>query len=278
VDATERTDELLPIGRFARLTGLTVGALRHYDELDLLRPAETDRLTGYRRYRRSQLEAGRTIARLRELELPLDDIRLVLAADDPAEQRRLIGSHRARVEARAFQLQRVLHHASQIANQKEPIVSTPSAAAELDRATRRSLATALFNHTWSLLEKADRTTDETDEMIHAAHASRYHWGEVGDTIHRARGEWQCSRVYAVLGRGEPALWHARRCVEIVESSDEREDWDAAAAYEAMARAVAVSGDLRGAAEWKAKAETALASITEAEDRELIGQDIATIPL
>ena len=77
-------DDLLSIGRFARLAGLSVGALRHYDELDLLRPAEVDQFTGYRRYRREQLETARAIARLRELELPLDEIREVLAIDDPA--------------------------------------------------------------------------------------------------------------------------------------------------------------------------------------------------
>lgn len=43
---------LLSIGRFARLSGLSIGALRHYDEIGLLAPAETDRVTGYRRYRR----------------------------------------------------------------------------------------------------------------------------------------------------------------------------------------------------------------------------------
>src|SRR3954452_18907119 len=105
-------DDLIPIGRFARLSGLSVGALRHYDELDLLRPAETDRFTGYRRYRREQLETGRAIARLRELEVPLDEIRAILASDNPADQRRLVAAHRSRVEARAFQLQRVLHHSS----------------------------------------------------------------------------------------------------------------------------------------------------------------------
>ena len=43
-------DDLLPIGRFARLSGLSVGALRHHDELDLLRPADVASSTGYRRY------------------------------------------------------------------------------------------------------------------------------------------------------------------------------------------------------------------------------------
>ena len=41
-------DQLLTIGRFARLSGLSIGALRHYDELDLLRPARVDPETGYR--------------------------------------------------------------------------------------------------------------------------------------------------------------------------------------------------------------------------------------
>ena len=40
------TTQLMPIGRFSRLTGLTVKALRHYDELGLLRPASVDRDTG----------------------------------------------------------------------------------------------------------------------------------------------------------------------------------------------------------------------------------------
>ena len=74
----------------------------------------------------------------------------------------------------------------------------------LDAAARRQLAVDLFNHVWTLLATPDRTMDQDDEMLHAAHASRYHWGEVGDAANRARGEWQCSRVYSVLGRPEPA--------------------------------------------------------------------------
>ena len=41
-------DDLLPIGRFARATRLSVKALRHYDELGLLRPAFVDPSSGYR--------------------------------------------------------------------------------------------------------------------------------------------------------------------------------------------------------------------------------------
>src|SRR5215212_5838905 len=136
-------DELIGIGRFARLSGLSVGALRHYDELELLRPADVDRFTGYRRYRPDQLETARTIARLRELEVPLDEIRAVLAADDRSERIRLLSLHRARIEARTSRLQRVLHQVTQAASGKEPLVSQPPGPPDLDLATRRALAVGL---------------------------------------------------------------------------------------------------------------------------------------
>ena len=154
-------DDLLSIGQFARLSGLSVGALRHYDELDLLRPADTDRFTGYRRYRTKQLDTARIIGRLRELEMPLDEIREVLAIDDPAERQRRLDRHRARVEARTLRLQRVLHHVTRI-SKGDPIVSRPPVAPELDLATRRALAVGLFNYTWTLLENPDRTKEQDE--------------------------------------------------------------------------------------------------------------------
>lgn len=283
-------DELLPIGRFGRLAGLTIGALRHYDELDLLRPAEVDPFTGYRRYRRSQLDPARLVARLRDLEAPLDEIRIVLATDDPTEQRRRIAAHRARIEARIVRLQRVHHALGHLSTGKEPIVSDTSPAAgpsdaaapagsdDLDAATHRRLGVALFNHVWTLIEKADRSDAETDEMVHAAHASRYHWTSAGTRANLARGEWQVSRVYSVLGRAEPALWHARRClaqVEAASAAGEADDWDLAAAYEGLARASAVAGDAAASADWRVRARAALEAIADPEDRAVIEGDLDT---
>jgi DNA-binding transcriptional MerR regulator len=270
-------DELIPIGRFARLSGLSVGALRHYDELDLLRPADTDRWTGYRRYRHEQLGTARTIARLRELEVPLEEIRAVLATDDPIERAGVLRSHRARIEARTNRLQRVLHQVSQLADRKEPVVSQPPAPPDLDPATRRALAVGLFNHVWTLLETPDRTPEQDDELVHAAHASRYHWGEVGEPLQRAIGEWQIARVYATLGRGEPALHHARRCLALVEEHG-LERWLVASAFEGLSRAHAAAGDAATAADWKARAQAAAREIEEAEEREIVEGDIATLPV
>src|SRR5439155_13917343 len=82
---------------------------------------------------------------------------------------------------------------------------------------RRELAVDLFNHAWALLRLPERTPEQDDELIHAAHASRHHWSEVGTAANLARGEWQVSRVYAALGRAEPALHHARRCLAYCEA-------------------------------------------------------------
>ena len=68
-------DDLLTIGRVARLSGLTTKALRHYDRVGVLRPAEVAGTSGYRLYRREQVEQARQIRILRELELPLDENR-----------------------------------------------------------------------------------------------------------------------------------------------------------------------------------------------------------
>ncbi len=72
---------MLTIGRFADTTGLTVKALRHYDEIGLLVPDHVDPQTSYRYYSEAQIEAAVTIRRLRALEFPLDEIRDLLNAD-----------------------------------------------------------------------------------------------------------------------------------------------------------------------------------------------------
>jgi DNA-binding transcriptional MerR regulator len=85
-------DDLLSIGPFARESGLSRKALRLYAELGLLAPAHVDRFTGYRYYGREQLRPARLIRLMREMEMPLSDIRRVLAVE-PEEAERLVAGH-----------------------------------------------------------------------------------------------------------------------------------------------------------------------------------------
>jgi hypothetical protein len=114
-------------------------------------------------------------------------------------------------------------------------------AIDMDFTTHKQMAIDLFNLTWDLIEKKDRTESEDDTMVYAANASRYHWGVVGTPLNFARGEWQISRVYAIVGRAEPALHHANKSVELCVEQD-LGAFDLGFAYEAMARAYAVAGD------------------------------------
>ncbi len=145
-----------------------------------------------------------------------------------------------------------------------------------EREWHRKQAAALFNQVWRLLEERRRTPDQDEAMIHAAHASRYHWGVVGKPVQIAIGDWQVSHVYAVLRRAEPAMYHARRCLSVCRTH-RLADFPLAFAYEALARAAAVAGRARDRERYLRQARGAAGRIRGPEDRSLVLSDLATVP-
>ncbi len=145
-----------------------------------------------------------------------------------------------------------------------------------EREWHRRQAAYLFNRVWRLLEAKRRTQAQDDEMIHAAHASRYHWGVVGKPVQVAIGEWQVSHVYAILKRAEPAAYHAARCLAACREH-RIGDFPLAFAYEALARAAAVAGRPRDRDRFLRQAVTAADRIKDAEDRNLLLSDLRSIP-
>jgi hypothetical protein len=139
----------------------------------------------------------------------------------------------------------------------------------------KKFAINLFNLTWSLLDKKERTREEDDRMIHAAHASRFHWGEIGTPLEFERGEWQISRVYSVLKRSEPALYHAMRCLKICEENNIK-DFDIAFAYEAMARAHAITNNKIESEKYLQLAKDAAHQIRNKQDKDYFLSELATI--
>ena len=89
---------LLSIGDFSRMTFLSVKALRHYHEVGLLPPAEIDPDSGYRRYDLAQVPRAQVIRRLRELGMPLDEVRVVMEAPDVRSRNAAISAHLRRME------------------------------------------------------------------------------------------------------------------------------------------------------------------------------------
>jgi DNA-binding transcriptional MerR regulator len=263
--------DLLSVGQLARRAGLTAKALRHYDRIGLLRPAAVD-VAGYRWYAPDQVAVARRIAVLRGVDLPIEDVRSCL---DGAPEAEVLAAHRRRLDARLTRVQRDLHTLHHLITDgwETPM---PATSEPMDADAERRLGIALFNQTWTLLEKEDRGPEDDDAMVHMAHASAHHWRQVGKPENFARSEWQCSRVYATLRRGEPCLHHAQRVLDIC-TENGIADFDLAFAYEALARGHAIAGDAEQARAFTEQALTAAEDITEEDDREMVLSDLESIP-
>lgn len=118
----EPSEPLLTIGEFARRTRLTPKALRLYDDTGLLRPAQVDPRSGYRRYRTEQIHAARLIGLLRGADLGLNEIATLLEeldADTDIAGARL-DDHLRRLEARHSSFRLLVRHIHAIIRHQEP--------------------------------------------------------------------------------------------------------------------------------------------------------------
>jgi len=100
-----------------------------------------------------------------------------------------------------------------------------------------------FNLAWELIEKNDRTQEETDAMIHLSHASLYHWSRRVDCTDQnlSIGYWQLSRIHALAGLGDCALRFAETCLAYSQQHGVAKVF-LGYAHEALARAHAAQGD------------------------------------
>jgi uncharacterized protein YndB with AHSA1/START domain len=148
------------------------------------------------------------------------------------------------------------------------------AVTDIDALEHRDWGRRSNQRVWELLGDGKPAAATIDELIHAVHASQWHWSHGGGSLEAARGEWLLSHVYAVLGNAPAALRHAQRCLEITDA-DGYEDFDRAYAYEALGRAYSVGGDTTAAQEWRERAEAAGKLIANDEDRKIFEADLAT---
>ena len=128
------------------------------------------------------------------------------------------------------------------------------------------LAIQLFNETWELIDKQNRTEAETVTMLHKAHTSCYLWREANKPLNNARGEWQVSRVYSILGEGRLALLHGAYSLALCLANGIG-DFDLAFGYEAVARAYKALGDEALQEEHKQLGLAACESIADNDDRD-----------
>jgi DNA-binding transcriptional MerR regulator len=122
----EQTTTLIPIGGLARLSGLTIKALRHYDEIGLLEPARVDASSGYRYYALEQLREADAISRLRALDVPLDECKAILGESDVDAVRALLAAHRSRLERRDAELRRSIDALAELIDEPARLTAAPT--------------------------------------------------------------------------------------------------------------------------------------------------------
>ena len=144
------------------------------------------------------------------------------------------------------------------------------------RQWHRRFAIELFNRSWDLLERPDRSPDDDAEMLAAAFGSAYHWGRVGTAENRALADHQISKVASHVGQPALALHYARRALEAIEIG-RFGHWQVAAAYEGMARACAAAGDAAGRDYWVQRCTIALGAVPDAADRSVVAEQLLNVP-
>lgn len=111
---------MMPIGKFARATRLSIKALRNYDRLGLLRPASVDPISGYRYYRLDQMRRADVIRMLRIADVPLADIGEVLDGSDPHD---VLSSHLVTLARQRDEQERKLRYLEQLISRKDVAMS-----------------------------------------------------------------------------------------------------------------------------------------------------------
>lgn len=107
---------LMPIGRFAQASRLSIKSLRNYDASGLLPAAHIDPVSGYRYYRLEQLTRAIRIRSLRMVDLPLGQIAQILDSTDPDQ---VLASHLATLTGLRAEYDIKIHELARIISAKE---------------------------------------------------------------------------------------------------------------------------------------------------------------
>lgn len=215
-----QTRELFSIGEVAKLFHISVGLLRHYDKIGLLKPEYTDEASGYRYYSVRQFECLNTIRYLRALDMPLPQITSYLDSRDTDKIYEMLENQKRDVERRREQL-RIVER--KIENRLEQIRDALNSRldeiciAEIPERRMTFLKTEVKPETYLDLEYSIRKLEQEEQE------AIIFLGKVGVGISKEKlelGQYQVyDRVFVVLDeedcvRGESVVLPPERCVTV----------------------------------------------------------------
>ena len=134
-----------------------------------------------------------------------------------------------------------------------------------------------FNRSWDYIDKPVRTTSEEDTMLHLSMASLWHWTQREDCTptNLSVGYWQVSRVFALLRQADNARHYGELCLEEAQKEGVL-PYYRGTAYEALARAEFIAGNLDKVEVYLDQAKQVAASLTDPEEKKMLQSDLATI--
>lgn len=144
-------------------------------------------------------------------------------------------------------------------------------------AWQRRLASQANNRAWSLTENPDRTPEEDEEMLHAAHAAMYFWTIVGDRNNKAHAAQLVAHVYARLGLPGPASHYFAKS-EPVFFADSAEPWEKALAHAVAASVAAARQDAPAHLAHYRKAVERVAALPDPEERSILEATLRVLPV
>ena len=150
---------------------------------------------------------------------------------------------------------------------------TPSP--EEGAAWQRRLASQANNRAWSLSESLNRSPDEDEEMLQAAHAAMYLWKMVGNANNRAHAAQLVAHVYALLKLPNPAKHYFSQSEPFFHAHSE--PWELALFHAVAANVSAVAGEGDAHVRHYAEARRMVSELVDPEDREILGATMRVVP-
>lgn len=142
---------------------------------------------------------------------------------------------------------------------------------------QRRLASQANNRCWSLSELAQRTPQEDEEMLQAAHAAMYFWNIAGKAKNHAHAAQLVAHVYALLQLPNPAKYYLAKAQPVFFGTDV-EPWELALAHAVVANVAAASRDDEVHVAHYIKAQRLIEALTSDEERNIIAASLRVVPV
>jgi hypothetical protein len=134
----------------------------------------------------------------------------------------------------------------------------------------RWFAVELNNRAWDLVETAELSADDINEMIGAAHAAKIHWQVIGNRLNLLRAEYLLATAYAKAQLAQSAVYHAEKAIGYSDQvGDKQTAFDRASAHGCAAAAYACAGDSANARFQREILRELTAALTKSSEQELL---------